>query len=369
MAPSDSPSGTEAFADRVLGSVLGWMETMSIHIGIELGWYRALASGPQTAPSLADATGTDPRYAREWLEQQTAIGILDVDDAGAAPDLRRFALPAERAEVLLDERSLAYTGPLATMLAASAARMPEIVDAYRVGGGVSWERLGLLARTAQAAANKPWFHEMPKTLTEIGWLHERLGRPGARVADVGMGGGWSSIALADAYPALEVVGVDIDVASVEMARRNASDVGLGDRVTFVAEDAARLAERGPFDVIFAFECVHDMPDPVEVLGAMRDALAPGGSVVIMDEAVNETFTPAAGDLERLMYGYSLFVCLPDGMSHPGSAATGTVMRPSVLSGYARAAGFGDAEIIAPEFGFWRLYRLRDASDASEAASA
>jgi SAM-dependent methyltransferase len=128
-------------------------------------------------------------------------------------------------------------------------------------------------------------------------------------------------------------------------------------------DAAGLPE-GEYDVLFAFECLHDMPYPVEVLSAARRALRPGGAVVVMDEAVAEEFRPDGNLLERLMYGFSLLVCLPDGMAHPGSAGTGTVMRASRLRAYAEQAGLGAVSVLPIEdFGFWRFYELRDPAAA------
>jgi hypothetical protein len=78
----------------------------------------------------------------------------------------------------------------------------------------------------------------------------------------------------------------------------------------------------------------------------------------MDEAVGESFAPPGDDLERLMYGFSLLICLPDGMAHPGSAGTGTVMRPDTLRRYALDAGFADVRTLPIEnFGFFRFYEL------------
>ncbi len=351
-------AAADAFTERVMASVLGAVETMSIHLGSQLGWYDALAEGgPATAAELADRTSTDARYAREWLEQQAACGILTVDDADAAAEERRFALPAHAEPALTDRANLSYVAPLARMFAAAGRAMPQIIDAYRTGGGVSWEELGADARESQAEANRPWFDAMPAVLAGVPQLHEVLSRPGARIADVGMGLGWSSIALAQAYPNSRIEGFDVDTASVVAAGGNAREAGVADRVDFREEDAARLAEHGPFDAIFALECIHDLPHPVEVLRAMRDAVRPGGRVVIMDEAVADAFAPNADDADRLMYGFSLFVCLPDGRSHAPSAATGTVMRIDTLRGYAREAGWNDVRVIVPEFGFWRFYEL------------
>ncbi len=184
-----------------------------------------------------------------------------------------------------------------------------------------------------------------------------LRRPGTRIADIGSGGGWSTIALARAYPQAEVEGWDVDEPSVKLARDNAADAGLADRVRFYGADAAGLGENA-YDAIFAFECIHDMSRPVEVLAGMRRALREGGTVVVMDEAVADSFSVPGDDVEKLMYGFSLFICLPDGMSSQPSAGTGTVMRPDTLRSYARQAGFRDIETLPIEdFGFWRFYRL------------
>jgi len=357
-ADSVDDTAVDAFADRMLTSFLGAIETMSVHLGSRLGWYDALAGGAAlTAAELAARTDTDARYAREWLEQQAAVGILTVDDATAAPEDRRFSLPAHAEPALTDRANLAYMAPLARMLAAAGQAMPHIIDAYRTGGGVSWQEFGADARESQAEANRPWFDAMPAVLAEVPQVREALSRPDARIADVGAGLGWSSIALAKAYPQLRVEGFDVDTESVVAARDNAREAGVADRVEFREQDAAELAEHAPFDAIFAFECIHDLPHPIDVLRAMREAVRPGGAVLIMDEAVSDAFAPMAGDLDRLMYGYSLFVCLPDGRSHGSSAATGTVMRPDTLRGYAREAGWSDVHVIVPEFGFWRFYEL------------
>jgi len=105
-------------------------------------------------------------------------------------------------------------------------------------------------------------------------------------------------------------------------------------------------------------CIHDMPDPVSVLRRMHDLIADDGVVMVMDEAVGERFGDRDDEIERLMYGLSLFVCLPDGMSHEGSVGTGTLMRPSTLRSYATDAGFSEVEVLHIENDFWRFYRLR-----------
>lgn len=364
MATPSTERSAEHLADRLVQSLLGWAEINAVYAGDRLGWYRSLAEhGPATAPELASRTGTAPRYAREWLEQQAVTGILDADDE---PDSarRRYTLPPGHAEALTDERSLAFTAPLGRLAAAAGAHMPALLSAYREGGGVSWQQLGADAREAQAALNRPWFARLPEVLGAVDRVDAVLRRPGARIADVGMGAGWSSIALAQGYPGLQADGFDVDVPSVELARANAEAAGVSDRVRFHVADGDALDRHGPFDAVFAFECIHDMPHPVDVLHAMRRAVKDDGIVIIMDEAVAERFGGTGGELDPVMYAFSLFVCLPDGMSGDDgegrpSAATGTVMRPDTLREYAQAAGFDEVEILpVDDFSFFRFYDLR-----------
>jgi 2-polyprenyl-3-methyl-5-hydroxy-6-metoxy-1,4-benzoquinol methylase len=344
--------------DRLVAAVVGAFEAAAVDLGDRLGWYRALADAPATAPQLASRAGTDPRYAREWLEQQAVAGYLTVDDVGAAPDDRCYALPAEHRAVLVDELDPAFTTPLAKVAMTFTRNVPRLAEVYRSGGGLSWAEMGPEARAGQAAANRPFFMGplITEVLPSLPTVDAAL-RSGGRVADVGCGMGWSSIGIATGYPAARVDGFDVDVPSVEQARRNAEEAGVADRVHFEAVDAGTVAEDGEYDLVTAFECVHDLPDPVAVLAAMRRLASPGGTVLVMDERVRERFA-APGDLvERLMYGYSLTCCLPDSLSTRPSVGTGTVMRPETLGRYAREAGFAGLEVLPIESDFFRFYRL------------
>lgn len=359
-AGGDGGPTADEFSARMLASALGMVEVLAAYMGDRLGWYRSLAAeGASTVAELAERTGTAKRYAREWLEQQAVSGVLKVDEsADGSTEGRRFRLTAGPAEVLTDGRSLAYLGALPRMFAAVGPNLAELLEAYRTGGGVSWEQLGVDAREAQADLNRPWFGELPRAFAEVDSIHRVLTRPGARIADVGSGAGWSAISLAQAHPGLQVDGFDIDEPSIELARTNAAEAGVADRVRFHNADGDGLSNHGPFDAAFAFECIHDMARPVDVLAAMRQAVRDGGPVIVMDEAVADTFTAPGDELERLMYGFSLFVCLPDSMSHRPSVATGTVMRPDTLRGYALAAGFAGLDILPIEdFSFFRFYSL------------
>ncbi|TCJ28631.1 class I SAM-dependent methyltransferase [Nocardioides jejuensis] len=352
---------TDEVAERLFGSLLGMLEVLSAFLGDRLGWYRSLANdGPATAPELAARTGTAPRYAREWLEQQAVCGLLTVERDGE-PDERVFSIPAAVAEVMTDASSLAYIAPVTRLFGAVGPLLPDLLNAYRSGGGVSWSQLGAEAREAQGDQNRPWFSgPLGDALAGVPAVHDVLSQLRARVLDVGCGVGWSTIGLARAYPEATFVGVDIDPPTVALAQQNVAEAGLADRVRIVCADADSLDALGSFDMAFAFECVHDMPRPVEVLAAARKALLPGGSLVVMDEAVAEAFAPLGDEIERVMYGFSLLVCLPDSMCGDPTVATGTVMRPATLQSYAEAAGFSSFAVLPIEgFSFFRFYRLSD----------
>jgi len=337
------------------------METFNLYLGDRLGWFDALAEAPATAAELAERTKTQPRYAIEWLELMAVYGNVTVlDDAAGDRLQRRYALPPGAAEVLTDRHSLNYLGALPQIFAAVGAKLDKLLEAYRNGGGVSWAELGDNARDSQAALNRPWFESaLAPALASVPELNAVLQRPNARIADIGCGAGWSTIALARAYPTAAVLGVDIDEPSIRAAKANAEAAGIADRARFTVGDAAGLAEFGPFDAGFAFECLHDMPRPVEVLAAIHDAVRSDGLVVIMDEAVADDFFTPGDQLEQVMYGYSTLICLPDGLSSTPSEGTGTVMRRSVLTDYATRAGFSSVDVLPIEdFAFWRFYRLR-----------
>jgi len=355
-------AGSDVFAQRVAAATLGALDTFALHLGRTLGWYQALVDdGPLTSVELARRTSTHERYAREWLEQQAAGGWLLADGpADVAGTERLFRVAPGAVEVLTDPDSLAHTAPLAGFAVAIGRRFDDFVEAYRSGGGVSWAQLGPDARAAQSAVNRPLFlhllaQEIVPTLPE---LHAILTGP-ARVADIGSGEGWSSIGLATAFPGAVFEGFDVDQPSVDAARRHAVEHGVEDRVTYSCVDAVALSESraGSFDVVMAYECVHDLPDPVGVLTAMRTIARDGGYVLVMDERTAETFTAPADPTERLLYGYSILCCLPDALSTPGAVGTGTVMRPGVLAGYAEAAGFSRLEVLPVEHPDFRFYRL------------
>jgi SAM-dependent methyltransferase len=351
----------DALVGRLFEATVGAMDLFGVYFGDRLGLYRALAeAGPLTSSGLAEAAGIHERYAREWLEQQAATGILEVDDAAADAQERHFSIPAGHDEVLLEETSLNYAAPFGQIFAGSVRPIEGVLAAYRSGEGVPYEQYGVDLYEGQEAFTRPLFTHLLGTewLPAVPEVHERLqAEPAARVADVACGCGWSSIAIARAYPLVRVDGIDLDTASIEKARKNLAGTDVADRVTFHERDAAAPELARQYDLVTIFEALHDMSYPVEVLRTARGMLAEGGSVVIGDERTENNFQAPAGELERFYYGFSILHCLPVGMIGENAAGTGTVMRTSTVRGYAEVAGFGGFEVLPIENDFYRFYRL------------
>jgi 2-polyprenyl-3-methyl-5-hydroxy-6-metoxy-1,4-benzoquinol methylase len=286
--------------------------------------------------------------------------VLTVDDASRPEDERRFSLPAEYAEALLNPESPFSMAPVARTVALLGIGAPRVVEAFKTGAGVSWESWGSDAVDIQGDFNRPWLVGSLGTdyLPAIPEVHLRLQKPGAKALDVACGVGWAAIAIARAYPNATVTGIDVDKTSIERARENARAAGVSDRVSFETRDAASLAGGEPFDAAIIVEAVHDMSNPVGVLSAVRQAMAPGASLIVVDERVADSFTAPGDEVERFMYGASVLICLPAGMSEQPSAATGTVIRKSTMERYGREAGFTTVEALDLEHPMMRFYQLR-----------
>ncbi|GAA0453394.1 SAM-dependent methyltransferase [Paractinoplanes deccanensis] len=340
------------FSERFLHALIGAAELFTIEVGRDLGLYAALRDQPRTAAALAKTTEIDERYAREWLEQQAAAGLLTVNGD-------TFTLAPGLDEVLLDEGGPDYLGTAGEFAVGLALLTPRVIAAFKTGEGISYADYGRHIRHGIAAFNRPMFDHLLTTawLPSVPDVETRLrANPGARVLDLGCGTGHSSVALALAYPAITVRGIDLDEASIAAARTAAAQAGVADRVSFAVGDAAEAA--GTYDLVTIFEALHDMGDPVGVLRRARQLLAAGGSVFIGDERVADEFTAPAGEIERLQYAFSVLHCLPATRAEKPVIANGTILRAPTLLGWAREAGYESPEALDIENEFWRFYRLR-----------
>jgi SAM-dependent methyltransferase len=355
------PSAIEALAGRIFSTGVGASELCNAYLGIHLGLYRSLADSPATSAALAERTGYDERYLREWLTAQAVSGLLTA--AGPDPASAEFALADGTYEVLVDETSPAYLGGLPDVVAAAGRVLPLLADAYRTGAGVPYAAYGPDGVSAQSALNRPafvnslvaeWLPQLPDVLARL----QDKDNP-ARVADLGCGTGWAAIELAKAFPHLMVDGLDSDESSVAIGRQHAADHGVADRVDLEVVDLAdESADWSPrYDLVLFVECVHDFPRPAEALRHARAALRPGGTVLVVDERAAETFTAPGDEIERFLAAASAIWCLPQGRVGPDPEPVGTLIRPAAMRDLARRAGYADTVVLPIQHPVWRFYRL------------
>ncbi|MEU5695068.1 class I SAM-dependent methyltransferase [Actinosynnema sp. NPDC020468] len=335
-----------ALSQRLFQAGLACAELMSCYLGTRLGLYEHLRDDPATPDGLAERAGVDARYAREWLEQQAVAGILTVREGV-------YALPPGHAAALTDPDSPTSVAALALLpVGGIAAALPDLVEAFRTGGGV--DSFGEAAD--RGGFNRAVFrHDLPGWLRSgLPGLHRRLREHGGRIADLACGAGWSTAALAEEFPLAVVHGFDLDPGAVAAATATARARGVADRVRVRVRDVADpVPER--YDLVCLFDALHDMPHPVEVLRACRALRTDRGAVLLMEPRAAHAFTAPGDEVERFLYAVSVLHCLPAGMRTRPSAATGAVLRPDRLREYARQAGFSDVEVLPARHRFHRLY--------------
>lgn len=355
MVPQElDQTKVNAFAERIFNDLNAGMSCLNLYLGHRLGLFQALAdAGAVTPKELAERTKCSERYLREWLECMTAGGYLDYDSASV-----RFSLTPEHAAVLLNPDNPAYAIGAVAWIPSFASVLPELMEAFRTGGGVPYEAYGRDCLGAQGMANRPMFVNdyVSKWIPAMPDIERRL-KDGGRVAEIGCGIGWSSIALARAFPKTHIDAVDPDKPSIEEARRNAKEAGVSERIVFHDTPIEQAPLQNPYDLVTAFECLHDMAYPVKALRRMRELVAPNGAVLIADEAVGDSLEENCNFMGHLIYNFSVLHCLPQAMVFPEAAGTGAVITPSTVRKYAKEAGFTKIDTLPIENPMFRFYRL------------
>jgi 2-polyprenyl-3-methyl-5-hydroxy-6-metoxy-1,4-benzoquinol methylase len=286
-------------------------------IGESLGLYKALAEGPLAPAELAQRTGTNERYVREWLCAQAAGGYVEYD---AAPG--RYSLSEEQAFALADESSPAYL-PGAFLIAVSALRsVPKMVERFRTGEGLGWHEHdhGLFRGTEMFFRPGYGAHLVSSWIPALDGVKEKL-EAGAKVADVGCGLGASTILMAQAYPNSTFTGFDYHEPSIEMARQRAAESGVGGRVSF---EVARAKDYpgGDYDFVTFFDSLHDMGDPVGAAAHVRETLAPDGTWMIVEPFAGDEVTDNLNPIGRAFYSASTLICTPASLSQEVGLALG-----------------------------------------------
>lgn len=325
----------EGFVGKALVDAGATLSSALVMIGDKLGLYKALAgAGALTAAELAAHTNTTERYVQEWLINQAAGGYLDYDATAG-----RYSLAPEYAIALTDDTSPAFViGMFQTALAIARAEA-RIIEAFRTGDGLPWgeQDPGLFHGTQRlfrpgytASLVNSWLPSLEGVTAKL--------EAGATVADVGCGIGMSTIIMAQAYPRSRFVGFDAHGPSIERARQEAANAGVSDRVSFEVVRATEYSGSN-YDLIAFFDCLHDMGNPIEVINHARQAIAPDGTVLLVEpmggDKVEDNFNPVG----RFFSAASTMCCVPNSIAGGGSPALGAVAPEEQIRKVVLAGGF------------------------------
>ena len=322
------------FVMQAVGDFAATFHAGNVVIGEQLGLYKELAKqGPSTPAELAQVTGTNERYVREWLGSQAAGGYVGYD----APS-GKYSMSEEQAFALADEESPAYL-PGAFILAASALKaVPRIAEAFRTGEGVGWHEhdSGLFRGTELFFRPNYAANLVSSWIPALEGVEAKL-KNGARVADVGCGHGASAILMAKAYPKSTFIGFDYHEASVQAARSAAEKAGVSDRVTF--EVASAKTFPGKFDLVAFFDCLHDMGDPVGAAAHVLESLKDDGVWMIVEPFANDKVEQNLNLIGRAFYSASTLICTPASLSQEVGLALGAQAGEARLKEVVMASGF------------------------------
>lgn len=306
-----------------------------VSLGNRLGLYKALRNaGPVTPAELAKRSGCAERYVREWLNSQVAGGYVDF-----LPDSGTYELPPEKAYVLADDTSPVFIPSAWNVPASMWFDEEKAVNAFRTGAGVPWGAHDdrLYCGVAAFYRNAYKGSLVPEWLPALDGVVDGL-RRGARVADVGCGHGHSTVLMAEAFPNSRFWGFDPHADSIIAARRVAEQAGVANRVTFETNAASHYDQDG-FDLICFFDCLHDMGQPVEAAKHAAGALAPGGTVMLVEPFASDNLEDNINPIGRLYYAASSTICCAHAISENGTHALGAQAGETRLAEVFREAGF------------------------------
>lgn len=335
MSQADRRAAGE-FARTLVEHLSSAMVVTMLELGRRTGLLAALADTPRTAEALAAATGLVTRYVEEWLGAMVTGGIVVHDR-----DTDTFVLPAEHAAALTADSPYNLSG-MVTIAVGTAVSLDQLEVAFREGGGISYEDHPL---DVDAVIDRLSRHRYDALLVDgylaqVPGLSERL-RQGARVLELGCGQGHASRVLARAFPGSEFVGLDVSDAAVERARQAAARAGL-DNLTHVTGSATE-PPAGPWDLVCAFDVVHDLARPHAALAATRRVLAPDGQLLMIDSgAPSDLDEQAELPWAPMMYGVSVGHCLTVSLAQDGAGLGAMWGREAALAAL-EEAGFVDVE--------------------------
>jgi SAM-dependent methyltransferase len=226
-----------------------------------------------------------------------------------------------------------------SVLASLILDKDKVVAAMRGDGALSWVDHHPCLFSGTERFFRPGYraHLVAEWLPALDGVVRKL-EAGAKVADVGCGHGASTVIMAQAFPTSQFFGFDFHAPSIGTARARASERGVGDRVTFEVASAKGYPADG-YDLICFFDCLHDMGDPVGAARHAHHALAPDGTVLLVEPFVGDRLEDNVNPFGRLFYAASTFVCTPNSLSQEVGLGLGAQAGEARLRQVFTEAGF------------------------------
>ncbi len=301
------------FLGKAVGDLGAAISATLILVGDRLGLYRELAKGALTPDELAQRTGTNERYVREWLGNQGAGGYVQFDPASET-----WSLSPEQALCLTDPNGPVDMPGAYNIVEATFHALGNTLENFKSGGGMEWgEHHPCLfegtERFFRAGYNASLIDSW---LPALDGVVDKLGS-GAKVADVGCGHGASTILMAMTYPDSEFIGYDYHDESIMIATEKAAAAGVSN-ARFEIADAVGYPGKD-FDLIAFFDCLHDMADPIGVSRHAREAISDDGTAMIVEPFANDRVEHNLNPVGRVMYGASTQICVPVSLARKGPA--------------------------------------------------
>jgi len=325
-----NPQDTQAFAGTLLGILNNGATAMMISIGHRTGLFDAMYNaGPSNSVGLAQSAGLNERYVREWLGTMTTAQIVMYD-----PSTGLYELPTEHAKML--SQAAPESTPIAnTMQWISVLGQVEtkVVECFKNGGGVpysAYDRFHDVMAEESDGTTLAGFDQGLFNLVD--GLEQRL-EDGIDVLDIACGKGHAMLELARRYPNSRFLGVDFSEEAIRDAQIKAFAADLTN-IDFEIHDVAQLDQTNKFDLVTAFDAIHDQRDPIAVLANIRRALKPDGTFLMQDIAGSSKVENNIGrPIAPLIYTISCMHCMTVSLEQGGlglGAAWGEEMALSML---------------------------------------
>ncbi|QXQ99095.1 methyltransferase domain-containing protein [Streptomyces sp. WY228] len=304
---------------------------------------------PSTSEEIADAAGLNERYVREWLGGVTVGGIVGYDPADGT-----YRLPPEHAASLCRAAGPDNLASFLQDLALIGLVEDEVVTAFRDGGGVPYSSYPKFQELQAEETARVYDAALVDVIIPLApGLPELLGSGGGLdVLDVGTGQGHAVNLLAQAFPASRFTGVDMSEGGIAAARAEAARLGLRN-AHFDLADAAAVT--GPYDLITAFDVIHDLARPAATLVAVAGALRDDGVFLMGDIAASSRLEENLDlPLGPTLYAFSVFYCMTTSLSE-GGAGLGTVWGRQTALRMLKEAGFGEVAVREVEGDILNVY--------------